>query len=318
MPLGRSHLLSILVVVLVQLGAEGLIRTWGYKTHADRGRLHSFAQQSRELSAQSGMRAAFVGNSLTVGGYGDFGPFLNSTRKAGYDNYHCQMLGLYGSTLAEWFYTFKHNYIDAGRPLDVLVVNLSPNSGEDPGPSYPRIAWLPEEGGLTNLPEITTWAFSRAEQRGEYLTASLLSPFAYRAELRCWIHAPIIYRYFEGWQRMNNAMKAIEKPATSNAPVPSPGYNMLRRLMRLGREHGTCVVFVAMPISYHYELDAELIRTIREEGMYLIDAREMDGLTADKFADGWHLSKAGAGIFAAHIGRQLPPIVAAYRSDHAK
>ncbi len=312
--IGRSHLLSVLVVIVVQVVLSLYLSRWGGKLNYDRKRVAQFPEKARILSAQSGVRAAFVGNSLAIGGYGDFSGFLQAASAGGHSDYHCEMMGLYGSTLAEWFYVFKHSYIDANRPLDVLVINLSPGSEADPGYPYPRIGWLPQEGGLGNVPEIVTWAMPRFEARGDYLAATVMPPFAYREELRPKCQWPFMSHYLEGWGRMNDVLKATAKAESSLAAAPASTHKMIARMMQLARERGIIVVVVAMPVRDFYELNTDLLQCIKDAGADLIDARRIDGLTPDKFtADHWHMTRQGAEVFARFMGKQLPVVVAERR-----
>jgi hypothetical protein len=76
--------------------------------------------------------------------------------------------------------------------------------------------------------------------------------------------------------------------------------------MALIAANHTRLLVVAMPVRDHYEIDAGLPRTLAAGGMAFMDCRDVEGLTPDKFADGWHLTDEGATVFSRYMARHLP------------
>ena len=67
----------------------------------------------------------------------------------------------------------------------------------------------------------------------------------------------------------------------------------------------TTVVIVAMPILENYKVDPELTKIIKQNGMLLLDCRQVPGITTNLFVDSMHLGKAGSKIFSHYLADRL-------------
>ena len=107
--------------------------------------------------------------------------------------------------------------------------------------------------------------------------------------------------------RINEIIRARRKIRETQASrIPRPTYRRLKRFMAMLRRSGTHGVFVAMP-SGDWALDPAIAEIVRQAGMTFVDGRTtvLPVLTRDYFRDGYHLDKAGAGIYSRFLAKKL-------------
>ena len=82
-------------------------------------------------------------------------------------------------------------------------------------------------------------------------------------------------------------------------------YSRLERLLRVCDLRRIHVIVVAMPIGEPYPIDGLLRQVLSRHEAELVDMRATPGLSAADYPDGYHLSRKGAEIYSAALGRQL-------------
>ena len=91
----------------------------------------------------------------------------------------------------------------------------------------------------------------------------------------------------------------------------------MRGLISRARAHDVRLVFVAYPTrpdkstsdSVGYEVDAAAINVVRDTGMQFLDLRKIDGLTAEMYQDGIHLTPEGKAFFTGVLGKKLVSLI---------
>jgi hypothetical protein len=140
------------------------------------------------------------------------------------------------------------------------------------------------------------------DARALAVMAHVSAVFGDQAELQWWlIHAPVS-EYGQGVRALNHYLDAAEKAA---GPAPAKTYVRLARFIETCRAHGVRTFLVPMPQPEVWELDPSISQTIAAGGAELIDARAIDGMTADDFSDGYHLSETGGEKFSRFLGEEL-------------
>ena len=304
----KSELKVILVVVaVVGLFEAGARVRDHYSPKGDESLLRGFARDARELKAEPGIRVILMGNSLTRGGY-NLEVFQKELQAAGGGPISVRNCGMHGSMMVEWYYVFKQNFIGANAP-DVLVVSLSPDGGEDGNPHAFRISWLSYEVGWRDVPELAATDLRSFDLSTQFMLARLSSAMAHQWNLRVDLVYTHIPHFWEGMQTLNGRVNlaAINRAkSVRGAPPPAPTYALLKRFMALIAANHTRLLVVAMPVREHYEIDPGLPRALEAGGMAFMDCRDIQGLTPDKFADGWHLTDEGTTVFSKYMARHLP------------
>lgn len=82
-------------------------------------------------------------------------------------------------------------------------------------------------------------------------------------------------------------------------------FNRLKQYIDLLKANHVEVWFMPMPQPEYYEMDEGVAEIITRSGMKLVDARKIEGMTAEDFSDGYHLGDSGNEKFTAWMIQQL-------------
>ena len=303
-----EHLKSLLVAVTCLAMFDVGVRVLPPRTVGDHAQVRSFPARAEILHRAPGRHAILMGNSLTRNGY-DLATFDAAVKASGEGPFTADVIALYGSSLTEWFHIFKRDFVDAGIPPDVVVINMSPGAAEDELPENIRVSWLPEESRTGDAPEILQQDLPLFEQQAEFVHAWTSEGFAYRADLRADILYRLVPEFWYGMQWVNTALDR-DRPAGGGVRHV-PVYAKAKRLMALAKANGVRVVWVAMPLrpDMHHIIDPDLLKVVAEAGMSFMDCRQVPGLDASKFKDHWHMNEDGGRVFSRYMGRALPKYV---------
>jgi hypothetical protein len=205
------------------------------------------------------------------------------------------------TALPDWYYAFKHYFVDTNRLPDVLIVCFAAKDLEDDHPLEPaRLAH--HYTATRDIPELFSQDLHDFEGRAEFLISDLFSSYANRTRVRTRVLDNLIPYYRESVQDMNRTLRATKKSDTGAA---APTYERLERLMTLAHKHNVRVIFVAMPLREEYKLDPQIQRTVEAAGMSFFDFRSVDGIDSVSFIDEMHLTSGGAAVYSHFLARQL-------------
>jgi hypothetical protein len=210
------------------------------------------------------------------------------------------------TALPDWYYAFKHYFVDTNRLPDVLIVCFAAKDLQDELPPVPaRLAH--NYTSAKDIPELFSQDLRDFDNRADFLLADLSSSYANRMRVQTRVLDELIPNYRESAQRMNRAQKSVKNRAggDNKAAAPAPTYQRLERLMDLARKHNVRVIFVAMPLREEYALDPQIERTVEAAGMSFFDFRFVDGINEVSFFDEMHLTTGGAKVYSQFLARQL-------------
>jgi hypothetical protein len=210
------------------------------------------------------------------------------------------------TALPDWYYAFKHYFVDANRLPDVLIVCFAAKDLQDDLPPVPaRLAH--NYTSATDIPELFSQDLLDFDNRADFMLADLSSSYANRMRVRTRILDDLIPNYRESAQVLNRTQKAMKKSAggAATTAAPAPTYQRLERLMSLARNHNVRVIFVAMPLREEYALDPQIQRIVEAQGMSFFDFRAVDGINQVSFVDEMHLTTDGASVYSEFLARQL-------------
>jgi hypothetical protein len=209
------------------------------------------------------------------------------------------------TTILDWYYLFRHDF-GAGNAPDYVVLSYALQQLADGSAIHSdRIAGY--FGGWSNAAEILTRDLTSLNERVDYVLSSAFRLWSERERVRSRVLGVATPDYLETARRLNDTVRATSASG-ANAPVT---YSRLRRFLALCAERGTRVVVVAMPQPNSYALDPGLEAVLAQGKAQLLDMRSGEGLSADDYADGYHLSPRGAERYSEVLGRRLGEVIPA-------
>jgi hypothetical protein len=302
---------AIAVAVLALLAVEAWARFRPMKW--DQARIAAFPAEAARLSAQPAPRVILLGNSLTWNFY-DTKLIHREMAAAGAEPVEFFNAGLHTSGLVEWQYVLKSRFIGKVRPPMVAVINLSPGAAQDGDASGIRLSWLAEEIGWADLPALALDL--PPEQFGGVLHCKLLKTPISRTDLHFATIGHLSPNWWGGRTWVNGTLHRAsrerrEAQFDAAHPLPPPTYERFGRLLRMGRENGVPIVVVALPVSFHYDLDPQIERVVREHGMTFLDLRHDPALKipVGHYHDEWHLKIEGVEIYSSFVARKFPELI---------
>lgn len=253
--------------------------------------LRELPQVSQELANAKGLRVLFLGNSmihtdlnlevfLEEINEGDTGPVKPiSAAKVYIDDSH----------IAEWFYTFKHTFLDAGSVPDALVIGFADNQLDDDADTRPRrLARF--HASLSDIPEMFANDLLTFPDRAEFLLSYISVSYALRDRVKRSLLSILVPYYEQSAMKLNDQLwqRALR------AQKPDSTYHRLERLAALAGGRHVSLILVAMPKEDPYELPQQLFLKAQQLGITMIDARRVEGLGPRMFADELHMRPQGA------------------------
>jgi hypothetical protein len=302
--------LKVLLVVAVLIGTlEICVRMQFARFGDDAALLRNFPALADKLASQPGTSMLLLGNSLTQTGY-DL-PLLNKClQDQGDGDLHVESIALSGSNPIEWYHNFARNFVQRGKPPNVIVIGMSPSGIYDDLPAGYRIGWLANETAWQDVPEVLFDDLHNFEVGGQYLMARVSMLYAIRWDLRVGLVSSMVPHTQEGMEWVNSGQP---KPKVQPGALPPPKtYSLLTRLLELARANHVHVILVAMPARESYEIEPGMPPLLKAYDVTFLDCRAVPGLTTQDFKDGWHLTPEGARIFTPYMAKLLPATAKAF------
>ena len=105
------------------------------------------------------------------------------------------------------------------------------------------------------------------------------------------------------------AEKEAERKGESISDESKETYQRMLRFITECKKHGVKIYFVPMPQPEIWDFNPEAQKLIEAEGMTVMDARDIDGMTPEDFSDGYHLGESGNEKFSKWMAAQLSEIL---------
>lgn len=298
----NSELKVLGVMLLLLLGSEFVMRKFGGRLSRDLQHIGNIPQLSQKLASQPGYRILFLGNSATHEGV------VVNLLKPQLEPYLKRPLEIErvfpdDTTVAEWYYLFKHHFADAGRLPDLLVLNFVFNYQVRDRDTIKTEAIAAYYSGLADIPEVFAADVPDFERRAGFLVAKFSAAAANRERVRARLLDQFIPHYRTSTRKMNESRKLAQQTPPLTGPAVS--YSRLQHLLTLARTAGVQVLVVAMPTNGGYQLDPQIQTTIELSGGRLLDLRSVVGLQPTHYADELHLNPAGARVYSQFLAGQL-------------
>ena len=254
---------------------------------------------SKRLAEAQGQRVLVFGNSLVRD---NVNPDILAAvmKEQGVGPIHIERIYLMNTIINDWYYAFKHHFVDPGRLPDVLVVCFSNNHLQDS--SIQRSLVARYHSSVRDLPQIFSEDVRDFDGRVEFLFSGYSASFTHRTGVERRVLDLTIPHYREGALRINKALTAA---AIKRRGDFQPTYHHLEHFVRLAESHGVRVIVVAVPVESPYPIDPQIMSTLEAAGVTFIDTRLVEGLSKESYADGMHMKSDGAAHYSRFLARQL-------------
>ncbi len=296
----RNELKVIGVVLLALLSCEIVIRTQEESLSKDVQHIRQIPAISKSLVEGDGLRVLFLGNSMLREGVKP--DILKRDMAAqGIEPLHIERVYPDATALVDWYYAFKHYFVDTNRLPNTLIVCFAGRDLEDNHPVQAlRLARY--YTSVSDTPSVFANDIRDFESRAEFLLADALASFANRTRVRERLLDLVIPNYRETARRINQNIQVAENNRSAKTP---PTYHRLERLISLAQKSNVQFVLVAMPQQYTYPLDQQIQRTVEAAGMNFVDGRMVEGLNGEKYIDEMHLNSNGADVYSHALAQRL-------------
>lgn len=299
----RNELRVVAVVLLVLLAGEFVVRVFEKSLSLDVTHIRQIPEISREMTQNRGTKVLFISNSMLRYGV-DPSIFEKEMEAHRLGPLSVGRVFPDATALPDWYYAFKHYFVDTNRLPDVLIVCFAAKDLQDDLPPVPaRLAH--NYTSASDIPELFSHDLLDFDHRADFLLADVSSAYANRMRVRTRVLDDLIPNYRESAQVMNRTQKSMKKSADGDASSSAPSYQRLERLISLARNHNVRVIFVAMPLREEYTLDPQVQRIVEAEGMSFFDFRAVDGINQVSFVDEMHMTPGGASVYSEFLARQL-------------
>ena len=305
----KANLKVIGFVLAILVGCEIVVRLIEQSFSFNIRHIRSIPSLADEINQQAGISVLFMGNSLITYGVDPI-IFRDEMRARGVGPLQFERVAPDASSIREWRYAFKHFFLDRGHIPDALVVNFAAGHLEDQQKIHPSdLATF--YTSFTDIPPIFAQDVQSFGDRTEFLLSHFFRLFAYREAISKRILDVVVPNYRSALTQINAKMR----DGSSKEHVPT--YRTLERFSADSLRRGVRLILVAMPLQYPYSLDPRLPDKARELGITLIDARDVEGLTASQFIDQMHMDHAGAILYTRTLaGLLVDPLNAIRQAEH--
>ncbi len=267
---------ALLCVLLLLVAVEAALRAGHSRLSRNMRDIAAIPDTARELGRSSERKILVVGNSLSRLGidHGRLAAMLREQTGITHD-----VFGITPdmTTVCDWYYAVKNNFIRPGLLPDVLVISSFPYHFNDDQPV--DSARLAKFAGLGDAPEIFRHDLHDFGSRLDFVLSRFLFLAGMRNEIRNLLEWIIPY-YREGALQAHDALQAGRDEARSTGRA---GFDRLARLLGIAAANGIRVIIAAMPPST--EPCSELREAVGRGGGVFIDMLERVLIDGSRYYD---------------------------------
>jgi hypothetical protein len=257
---------------------------------------------SQQLAEGEGLRVLVLGNSLVRDGVNER-LLEEEMRRQGVAPLRVERAYLMNTVINDWYYAFKHHFVDTGRLPDALVLCFAHHHLQDYAIQPATVARY--YSGVRDLPQIFNEEVRDFDGRVEFLLYGWSASFAHRTNVQRRLLDLLIPHYREHAQRINDSLNNARAASEQQRVDYQPTYLRLERLLKMAQDHNVSVILVAMPWQKPYTLDPRLEAISKAAGINLIDSRHVTQLGRENFNDEMHMNEAGAAIYSRFLAGVL-------------
>lgn len=315
-PTWLQELRVVMVVLAFVLALELIARIIAPVLDFDRENIFAFPtviENLEEKAAQSGNpEVVFFGNSLMLHGL-DQKLVKKELRAADGPEIETAKVTPVGTAMLDWVYLYRRYFTDAHSHPDYLVVGFVAHHIHDQEPIKLRRLARHFVAG-EDLPVLWENDLGGSHQITQSVLCHISALEGDQPEHQLGILQTLIADYKKGLNRNNRlvsawkkrmAEKAAERRGEELTDRKKETYGRMLRFISECKKHGVHIYFVPMPQPEVWDFNREAQKIIEAEGMTVLDARRIPGMTPEDFSDGYHLGETGKKKFSKWMAGQL-------------
>lgn len=311
----------VMVVLAFVLSLELIARIIAPILDFDRKNIYAFpetiAQLEKDAKTSEKQKVVFFGNSLMLHGL-DQALVKEELENIGAPEMESAKVTPVGTAMLDWVYLYRRYFSDENSHPDILVVGFVRHHIHDQEAiKLRRLArHFVTKKDLPLLWEEDLEDFHNITQSVLCNVSALEGD---QPEHQLGVLQTLIADYKKGLNRNNNLVSAWKQRLAQETAIrdgkvldtgePEETYQRMLRFIAECREHKVKVYFVPMPQPEVWDFNPEAQRIIEAEGMSVLDARDIDGMTPEDFSDGYHLGETGNKKFSKWMAAQLSEIL---------
>ena len=308
-PSMRQEIRVVVAVVLFVISMEIVARIMAPNIDSDREHIHMFpeiiAESAKEAEREELPNVIFFGNSLMRAGL-DEKLVSDCLRKTEGPRIVSAKITPVGTAMLDWVYLYQRYFENTNQHPEILVVGFVAHHIHDQEPI--KLRRLSRHFlAINDFPEI----WSRDLHDFHSIIQSTLCHFSAlegdQPEHQLKILSGVVSDYNKGLNTNNDIIRAAGQRAAlkSNMETKEQTFSRMQRLIKICKKHGVEIWFVPMPQPEKWNLHPDAVALIERNEMKLLDARQIKGMTADDFWDGYHLGERGKKKFSYWMAEQI-------------
>ncbi|MBK1853712.1 hypothetical protein JO972_01970 [Verrucomicrobiaceae bacterium 5K15] len=316
-PTWLQELRVVMVVLAFVLALELIARIIAPVLDFDRENIYAFPEVIKNLEEKAdesgNPEVVFFGNSLMLHGL-DQELVKQELEKADGPEIETAKVTPVGTAMLDWVYLYRRYFSDENSHPDVLVVGFVSHHIHDQEPiKLRRLSrhFVAKE----DLPLLWKTDLKDFHRTTQSVLCNISALEGDQPEHQLGILQTLIADYKAGLNRNNRLVadgkKRKAELASKKNPVPRKStepeetYERMKRFIAEARQHGVKIYFIPMPQPEVWDFNPEAQKIIEAEGMTVLDARAIPGMTPEDFSDGYHLGETGKVKFSRWMAGQL-------------
>lgn len=315
-PTWLQELRVVMVVLAFVLALELIARIIAPTLDFDRENIYAFPEVIENLeedAAKSGdPKVVFFGNSLMLHGL-DQELVKAELEKIEGPKVESAKVTPVGTAMLDWVFLYRRYFSDTDQHPDYLVVGFVGHHIHDQeGIKLRRLSrhFVAKE----DLPVLWKTDLKDFHRTTQSVLCNISALEGDQPEHQLGILQTLIADYKAGLNRNNNlvsawkkrkAEEAAERRGEELAGEPKETYQRMLRFIAEAKKHGVKIYFIPMPQPEVWDFNPEAQKLIEAEGMTVLDARNIEGMTPEDFSDGYHLGETGKVKFSKWMAGQL-------------
>lgn len=308
----RVVMVVLAFVLVLELIARIIAPTLDY----DRVNIFAFPDtivQLEKAAENSGnTQVVFFGNSLMLHGL-DQDLVKAELKNLGDKKIESAKVTPVGTAMLDWVFLYRRYFSDVDSHPDVLVVGFVAHHIHDQEPI--KLRRLSRHFVTKkDLPLLWNTDLKDFHRMTQSVLCNISALEGDQPEHQLGILQTLIEDYRVGLNRNNSLVsswkqKMTRQTAEKNGETIDPDqqetYERMLRFINECKKHKVKICFVPMPQPEVWDFNPEAQKIIETEGMTVLDARRIPGMTEKDFSDGYHLGETGKEKFSKWMAEQL-------------
>jgi hypothetical protein len=209
-----------------------------------------------------------------------------------------------GTALADWYCIYRNNFNNLKHAPSHLFIGFAWGQLSDQYSINPT-----RLGGFfcdtNDIGYLSDTGLMKHQQLLRFMAGTVSHVYVNREAIRNKILSIVIPDYQIISQKLNQTSEAQENKSQTNTKKHT--YKLLENFIDTTKKSGTQVILIAMPVMNNYELDNDLILTIKDLELPFIDMRQHENISPYMYKDSIHLNRNGSEQFSKDIIESIKP-----------